>query len=105
MNFEYAVQARETKLILSVRQLGYERRLERIDLYSLKTRRLRGQLIETFKILKGFNKINYRDLFTLCNNQTRTSKHNNQLRAYSHNNNAKTSRRRVLKPLSTISVL
>ena len=68
-----AVQARATKLIPSIRQLGYQRRLKHLNLYSLETRRLRGQLIETFKILKGFNNINYRDLFALCNNQTRNN--------------------------------
>ena len=48
-----AVQARATKLIPSIRHLGYVRRLERLNLYSLEKRRLRGQLIETFKMLKG----------------------------------------------------
>ena len=43
-----AVQARATKLIPSIRQLGYQRRLERLNLYSLETHRLRGQLTETF---------------------------------------------------------
>ena len=52
-----AVQARATKLIPSIRHLGYVRRLERLNLYSLEKRRLRGQLIETFKMLKGINKI------------------------------------------------
>ena len=42
-----AVQARATKLIPSIRHLGYVRRLERLNLYSLEKRRLRGQLIET----------------------------------------------------------
>ena len=42
------VQARATKLVPSIRHLGYVRRLERLNLYSLEKRRLRGQLIETF---------------------------------------------------------
>ena len=40
-----------------VRHLGYVRRLERLNLYSLEKRRLRGQLIETLKMLKGVNNI------------------------------------------------
>ena len=52
-----ALQARATKLIPSIRHLGYVRRLERLNLYSLEKRRLRGQLIETFKMLKGVNNI------------------------------------------------
>ena len=46
-----AVQARATKLVSSVRNLGYQRRLEYLDTFSIETRRLRGQLIETFKIM------------------------------------------------------
>ena len=68
-----AVQARATKLIPSIRHLGYVRRLERLNLYSLEKRRLRGQLIETFKMLKGVNNIDYRHLFTFSNNWTRSN--------------------------------
>ena len=60
-----AVQARATKLIPSIRQIGYQRRLERLNLFNLETRRLRGQLIETFKILNGITNIEYNKLFTL----------------------------------------
>ena len=68
-----AVQARATKLIPSIRHLGYVRKLERLNLYSLEKRRLRGQLIETFKMLKGVNNIDYRHLFTFSNNRTRSN--------------------------------
>ena len=68
-----AVQARATKLIPSIRHLGYVRRLKRLNLYSLEKRRLRGQLIETFKMLKGVNNIDYRHLFTFSNNRTRSN--------------------------------
>ena len=67
------VQARATKLIPSIRHISYERRLTRLNLYSLEKRRLRGQLIETFKILKGIDKIDYSKLFTLSSNQTRSN--------------------------------
>jgi hypothetical protein len=65
------VQARATKMISSIRHMGYQRRLRELDLFSLEKRRLRGQLIETFKILKGFNNIDYRNLFTLNDHPTR----------------------------------
>ena len=68
-----AVQARATKLIPSIRHLGYVRRLERLNLYSLEKRRLTGQLIETFKMLKSVNNIDYRQLFTFSNNRTRSN--------------------------------
>ena len=51
------VQARATKLIPSIRHMSYERRLAELNLYSLEKRRIRGQLIETFKILKGIENI------------------------------------------------
>ena len=50
-----AVQARATKLIPSIRHIGYQRRLDKLNLFSVEKRRLRGQLIETFKILKVIN--------------------------------------------------
>ena len=49
------VQRRATKLIPNLRNLSYESRLKRIGLQTLKTRRLRGDLIEVFKILNGFD--------------------------------------------------
>ena len=67
------VQARATKLVPSIRHISYERRLTHLNLYSLEKRRLRGQLIETFKILKGIDNIDYRKLFTLSSNQTRSN--------------------------------
>jgi len=65
------VQARATKLIPSLRRKGYPRRLEELNMFTLKERRLRGQLIETFKILKGFSKVDPRHYFELCENMTR----------------------------------
>ena len=65
------VQARATKMITSIRHKGYHRRLRDLKLFTLEKRRLRGQLIETFKILKGFNNIDHRNLFTLNEHPTR----------------------------------
>lgn len=65
------VQARATKLVPEIRNKGYQRRLDDLNLFSLETRRLRGQLIETFKIMKGINKIDRAKLFTLSENPTR----------------------------------
>ena len=65
------VQARATKLIPEIRHRNYQTRLRELGLFSLETRRLRGQLIEVFKILRGFEKIDHRKLFTLSQNNTR----------------------------------
>ena len=43
--------------------MSYEQRLEALGLYSLQQRRLRGDIIETYKILTGKEKINSDELF------------------------------------------
>ena len=48
------VQHRATKLVESIASLPYETRLKELNLPSLYCRRERGDLIETFKILKKF---------------------------------------------------
>ena len=65
------VQARATKLIPEIRNFGYERRLLVLDLLTLEQRRLRGQLIETFKIVRGLSSLDPSSVFTLSDNPTR----------------------------------
>jgi len=47
------VQRRATKMLPGLHNLSYEERLRRIDLPSLLYRRLRGDVIETYKYLHG----------------------------------------------------
>ena len=47
------VQRRATKLVKGCREMKYYERLSYLKLHSLKGRRLRGDLIETFKIFTG----------------------------------------------------
>ena len=48
------VQKRATKLVNNCKKMSYENRLKFLDLPTLKMRRLRGDMIEVFKILNGF---------------------------------------------------
>ena len=51
------IQRRATKLIPGLRDLSYEERLKECGLTTLETRRLRGDQIEVFKILNGYENI------------------------------------------------
>ena len=50
------MQRKMTKMIHGIRNLDYIDRLKRLQLHSLERRRLRGDLIEVYKWVKGFNK-------------------------------------------------
>ena len=47
------VQKRATKMVNGIRNLEYEERLKILNMFSLKYRRLRGDLIEVFKFVNG----------------------------------------------------
>ena len=51
------IQRRATKLIPGLRDLRYEERLKECGLTTLEPRRLRGDQIEVFKILNGYDNI------------------------------------------------
>ncbi len=50
-------------MITFLRNKSYEERLTSLNLFSLEKRRLRGKLIECFKILKGFTNVDASKLF------------------------------------------
>jgi len=56
-------------LTIRYRNIDYQDRLRMLGRTTLETRRLRGDLIEVFKILTGFDNVNYgiQIFFTLSN--------------------------------------
>ena len=59
------IQRRATKMISELRDLSYEERLKDCGLTTLETRRLRGDQIEIFKILNGYENIDINMFFSL----------------------------------------
>ena len=51
------IQRRATKMIPELRDLSYESRLLQCGLTTLETRRLRGDQIEVFKIVNGYEDV------------------------------------------------
>ena len=68
------IQRRATKLIPEPRDLSYEERLKDCGLTTLETRRLRGDQIEVFKILNGYENID-RNMFFSLKKDSRTRGH------------------------------
>ena len=68
------VQRRATKMIQKLRNISYEMRLKECGLTTLETRRLRGDQIEVFKILNGYENID-RNIFFTVKEERRTRGH------------------------------
>ena len=81
------VQRRATKLVPELKDLSYKERLQKLNLPSLKYRRLRGDLIEVYKIMTMENtNCNKQKLFNISDiNQTRG--HSMKLRMQHSNTN------------------
>ena len=58
------VQRRATRMLYGLKYLSYEQRLVLLDLPSLKYRRLRGDLIQLYKIVHNANDLDQSDFFT-----------------------------------------
>lgn len=57
------VQIRATKLVPSLKDLCYQQRLKELKLPSLAHRRVRGDIIQTFKIVKGLDDCSFEKFF------------------------------------------
>ena len=62
------VQRRATKIVPGMNNLSYEERLTKLKLSSLNYRRMRGDLIQVFKLSKSKD---FHLFFKCCNNATR----------------------------------
>ena len=51
------IQKRATEMIIELKGLEYKERLSRLGITSLETRRKRGDLIQIYKITKGFEEV------------------------------------------------
>ena len=58
------VQRLATRMVAGQRGKSYQNRLRDLNLFSLNRRRMRGDLIETFKIVKGLSGLKMDNLFT-----------------------------------------
>ena len=65
------VQQTATRLMTSDKSLSYTDRLQKFGLTTLETRKLRGDLIEVFKMFKGFDNIMLNDFFKLSSTTMR----------------------------------
>jgi len=71
------VQRRATKLLKECKNMNYSERLDYLKLHSLKGRRIRGDLIETYKLYNGFVDIQWDHFFSdtpYCNTRNAEGK-------------------------------
>ena len=65
------IQRRETRMIPELKGLSYTDRLQHLKLFSMDYRKKRGDMIQLFKILNGFENIDAQTMFTFATSQTR----------------------------------
>jgi len=74
------VQRKATKLVQGLKNLSYMERLERLHLTTLEKCRLRGDLIETYKLLTGRENIDCSSLLHLDDSHYNTRGHQYKLK-------------------------
>ena len=84
-----AVQRRATRMIPSLRKLSYEERLKKLNLFSLKKRRLRGDMIEVYKMINGIDKVHLDKLFEFSNDdRLRRNEYHLKIKSHVNKNSA-----------------
>ena len=69
------VQRRATKLVKNIQHLSYSDRSRYLGLPSLQYRRLRSDIVETFRIINNIDRVNSNKIFPKNENTTRGHKH------------------------------
>ena len=67
------VQRKMTKLVPELRDLTYEERCKKFGITTLEKRRVRGDMIETFKIIYGYENIDRNIFFEFADGSTRSN--------------------------------
>ena len=83
------VQRRATKLIKEIKDLSYKRRLKYLKLPSLKARRKRGDLIQTYKIFNGIDDIDKTHFFNSPQTNILTRNSTDKIQKQRHTNNTR----------------
>ena len=61
------VQHRATKMVYGFGNVKYEERLKRLKLFYIQYRRMRGDMIKTYRIISGLKEVNSSQFFTKSN--------------------------------------
>ena len=79
INILEQIQSRATKIVPEISNLSYEDRLKELKLFPLKDRRLRGDMISTYKMINGLMNVDREQLVPMHGNPS-TRSHNQQLK-------------------------
>ncbi len=85
------------KLISEIRHLSFENRLQALGMSTLKARRIRLDLIQTYKILHGVDNVDYAKYFTLNTNKTRNNGYKLEVKTHTTNTLGNSFNYRIVK--------